>query len=255
MKLISFTLFLCLILASFSQAIDKDKLVLYLPLDEGKGKTAKDFSEVGNDGKLEGDAEWLSGKYGKAIKVDGPPSSVVVKDHDSLDFEDELTIEAWVNIEELPDTYNSIITKTDTYMIHTTTEGKPGGTVGLEPLVWIGGAYGQWQTTASVPVPLKEWHHVAGVWDGKEIRTYIDGKLEGKCPRPGKMDVTTTDLFIGYDSRAGCNTRRSTQVIDEVIFWGRVLSESEIKETMKENFFSVEDADKLTTTWGRIKLN
>lgn len=253
MKLVSFSLFLCLVLVSFSHAIDKNKLVLYLPFDEEKGDTAKDLSGVGNNGKLDGKPEWVKGKYGTAVKVQGPPSGVVVKDHDSIDFKDALTIEAWVNIEALPDTYNSIITKTDTYMIHTTTEGKPGGTVGLEPLVWIGGAYGQWQTTASVPVPLKEWHHIAGVWDGKEIRTYIDGKLEGQFARPGKMDVTAADLFIGYDSRAGCNTRRSTQTIDEVIMWGRVLSEGEIKETMQANFLSVESADKLTTTWGKIK--
>jgi len=30
--------------------------------------------------------------------------------------------------------------------------------------------------------PLKAWHHVASVYDGKEFRNYVDGVLEGAAP-------------------------------------------------------------------------
>lgn len=243
------------LICNFASAIDTKGLVLYLPLDEGKGDIAKDASANKFEGKLNGKAEWTKGKYGTAIKVAGPPSSVVVKDDDKLDGYEKTTMTAWAYVESLPSTYNSILTKAETYMIHTTTEGKPAGTAGWEPLVWFGGSYGQWQTAASIPVKLSEWHHIAGVWDGNEIRTYIDGELKGKTARAGKkIDVTAADLIIGYDSRGCCSGRISTQTIDEVQIWNRDLSEAEVKEIMKgPQAFGVEAKGKLALTWGELK--
>ena len=43
-------------------------LVLYMPLDEGDGKTTEDFSENGLDGELNGGAKWVDGKFGKALE-------------------------------------------------------------------------------------------------------------------------------------------------------------------------------------------
>ena len=58
---------------------DLDGLVIYLPMDEGKGNVAEDLSPLGvNDGKLIQDAKFVpNGKYGGAIELDGKGGSFV----------------------------------------------------------------------------------------------------------------------------------------------------------------------------------
>lgn len=51
---------------AFSALLD-DNVVLYLPLDEGKGQVAKDQSKFGNDGEIR-NAKWVEGKYGSALE-------------------------------------------------------------------------------------------------------------------------------------------------------------------------------------------
>ncbi len=43
------------------------------------------------------------------------------------------------------------------------------------------------------------WHHVAGVWDGKESRVYLDGKLLGRASGSGSRRTNEIPFFIGAD--------------------------------------------------------
>lgn len=251
MKLLIFFLVLIIICGS-SYALDLKGLVLYIPFDEGSGKTAKDISGNGNDGSLQGKVDWVPGKFGKAvsIKEDAANNMVVVKDSNSLDITDAISMVAWVNLGVLLDTYNGIITKAETYMLHT---DEQGGKVRVDPLVWNGGSYGTWPSPAALLVPHDEWHHVAGVFNGKQIITYLDGKPGTPFSRPVTIDVTNADVVIGRDSRGCCNTRKAAQIIDEVMIWNRALSEDEVNEIMKGNFMVVSPKEKLTSMWGYIK--
>ena len=68
---LSFLILAGLVLMPFSAtALDlKDKeLLLYLPFNEGKGKAMEDLSPHGNDAELVGDADWVDGKFGKALE-------------------------------------------------------------------------------------------------------------------------------------------------------------------------------------------
>ena len=74
---------------TISDAVQKNEIVLYLPFDEGKGKTAKDTSEFKNDGTLH-QAKWAKGKYGNAVPLNGENGGwVEVPDSPSLDITDE----------------------------------------------------------------------------------------------------------------------------------------------------------------------
>jgi tetratricopeptide (TPR) repeat protein len=66
-----------------------------------------------------------------------------------------------------------------------------GGSIGLESIRqrWTIDMYtasipgAEWTSnyasaSAQVPVPLRRWQHVAGVWDGNELRLYLDGQLQ-----------------------------------------------------------------------------
>ena len=45
--------------------------VLHLQFNEGSGKTVIDWAEQGNDGKIEGNANWVDGKYNGTLHLDG----------------------------------------------------------------------------------------------------------------------------------------------------------------------------------------
>jgi hypothetical protein len=252
MKFMSLSIVLLLLCTGSLYALDKKDMVLYLPFDEGSGIKARDASGNGNDGELQGNVEWVDGQHGSAVYIndDAASNMVVVKDDNTLDITGDITIAMWINIETIgPDGSNSAITKADTYMIHTSNWGGRG--IEQELLLW---PFDVWQTAASTPIQLGEWRHVTGVYDGAEIKMYIDGDLMGQRARAGAIASTAVDLVIGRDSRACCNARICAQTIDEVMMFSRALSENEIKEAMKGGGgISVDPEGSLTATWGEAK--
>jgi len=65
--------------------------------EEGSGSTAGD-SAYTNDGDVHG-ATWTAGKIGGALEFDGDGDYVKIEDHCSIDFEDSITMSAWINVD------------------------------------------------------------------------------------------------------------------------------------------------------------
>lgn len=76
-----FALLLLFLSAAMGQA--EQFLVGYWPFDEGAGKEAKDASGNGHDGELNGDAQWVQGKFDKALDfgAGGGYIAVPARDH------------------------------------------------------------------------------------------------------------------------------------------------------------------------------
>ncbi len=69
------------------------------------------------------------------------------------------------------------------------------------------------------------FHHVAGTWDGTDIRLYVDGELQDTLAETTVAN-NTRDLWFG---RWSTNTARSfTGQIDEVSLYDRALTQSEL---------------------------
>ena len=68
-----------------------------------------------------------------------------------------------------------------------------------------------------------EWTHFCGTYDGKDIKTYINGKLAKTFHHPGVPDVT------GLVNVGGNGVPEWQGVLDDIRFYSRVLSEAEIK--------------------------
>lgn len=250
MKLSISMFILLLIFVTSTYAFDHNGLVVYLRFDEGSGKVAKDSSGNKNEGEFQGNVTWVAGKNGKAAKVsdDSASNMIVIQDNDSLDITDQMTIGCWVNIDTMPDSHCSLITKADTYMIHTSNWSGKG--IEQELLLW---PFDSWQTAASTPIQLKEWRHVLGVFDGKEIKMYIDGQIKGRRAYGQKITVTSNPLVIGRDSRACCSARRSTQTFDEVVLFNRAVSDQEVKDIMAGGGISIDPKGALAALWGQVK--
>jgi 3',5'-cyclic AMP phosphodiesterase CpdA len=70
-----------------------------------------------------------------------------------------------------------------------------------EFLVHLAGAY---VTVTSEPslLGVDRWHHVAGVFDGAEVRLYVDGRIAARAPGAGKRTLNSLPLLIGADVNA-----------------------------------------------------
>ncbi len=70
---------------------------------------------------------------------------------------------------------------------------------------------------AAEKVELRKWTHLAGVFDGKECRLYVDGKLSASLKGTGTRKVNDLPLFIGADPDGyGNPTREFAGQLDEV---------------------------------------
>lgn len=88
-------------------------------------------------------------------------------------------------------------------------------------------AFSVW--SASSPLKLKRWHHLAATYDEKELRVYVDGTLAGstavnKARRPG-----TTPLAIGR-RQDGFAASYFPGAIDDVRLYRKALSPDEVAQ-------------------------
>ena len=81
---------------------------------------------------------------------------------------------------------------------------------------------------ATAPLPdkwYKEWHRLTGVFDGRELRLYIDGKQAGKKEFAGRIASNRYPVGIGRDAERG---RTADALIRDARVYSRPLSEEEV---------------------------
>lgn len=79
----------------------------------------------------------------------------------------------------------------------------------------VSGSYAS--ARAPDPLPTNQWSHVAGVFDGKELRLYVGGKQVAATPAKGPRTPNALPFYIGADTDGRGNpTRFYRGGIDEV---------------------------------------
>jgi len=223
--------------------------------DDSTGKVAKD-SVAGNNGELKGSVKWSAqGKYGGAIEFPGKGDSYVSFPNKNYFDADPYTITAWVKLESKSYQYvfwrNGLDWPEKDLKRHTDMWIMDGSNIAV--LMWNhdgGDDFGR--IDGKTAVANGEWHHVAQWHDGKIMRLYVDGKVDGEGTE-SKLIVNGEDpMWIG--ARPGDVS--ATGIIDEVGFFTKALSEDELRSVMKQSLTilaSVDSANKLSTTWGDLK--
>lgn len=102
-----------------------------------------------------------------------------------------LTLECWFNADSYqPRT--GLVTKTESseygFFVN---NGVPSFSV------YVGGQYLEIKGTGAVPAG--SWHHLAGVYDGREARLYLDGRQIASGTREGRRSANALPLLIGAD--------------------------------------------------------
>jgi len=132
----------------------------------------------------------ISGGDG-ALRLFGSSDAVLVESARIPLPDGPFTLEGWVKPTDL-DGRRALIAKTESseYGLFAS-DWRPAFHV------WLDGSY----QTASSDVPLKPdvWQHVAGVFDGQEVRLYLDGALVGRVEGSGTRGTNQLPLIVGGD--------------------------------------------------------
>jgi hypothetical protein len=203
-----------LVLSFFSSA--SADLIAYWPLN-GDAKDVVD----GHDGTLVGGASFVVDPIrGMVLSVDGVNGHVEVPHSNDMVFSstDSYTIMAWVYLEALPGSWQTVMAKSRDqgthYGIWITDSGE-----------WMGGG---WENRGS-PAITQVWVHLAYVQDGDVGTglTYINGSVDWSG---GTRDGTGAgDFWIGG---AKSVTEFLRGMIDEVRVYNNALTEEEIQIIM-----------------------
>ena len=257
MKHLVLILILSVACGTYATADLLEGLVLYMPLDEGNGKSTEDFSENGFTGELNGGAKWVDGKLGKALEFSASSDFVAVEDDAAFHIEDEITQAAWIYLNRLPSAHA---------IVFGTRMGGGGRHIGfgygMNPAngikVWTNGAGGGFLDINDNKTGLDtdKWYYLAYTHtsDNKGlVEIYVDGEVTHSqdSNNPVAPAGATSQVQIGTWSGEAW-----PGIVDEVRLWNRALSPDEVKESMQlgmAEFLAVDPKDKLATSWGKIK--
>ena len=234
--------------------IPSDAIVGIWLFDEGKGEVAKDLSGNGHDGEIFGGVKWVNSKFDGALDFPGNPESCVVIPNQPSLVLTTWSITAWIKLESTGD-WQSILVRFNQ---------APGQSYGicLDPnaVLDVGFTHGArvWsELRAKTPLADGKWHHVAGTYDKKALRAYVDGKEDAKLAATDEPTDVDYDVAIGNNDLGAASFVKG--IIDDVGLFNVALTEDEINDIMKEGVgratgvSAVSSAGKLATAWGKIK--
>ena len=235
------------------EGISDEGLVGYWPLDEGEGTIAKDESGNGNDGQIEGVAEWVTGIWisGGALELKAEnKAKVKILNNPSICATNAITLCAWIKLFSIyeGDNWklgNTVMGKRVAYYLIIGAGRNPQslfyGTIPKN--TWLVGK-------TDLKRYIGKWVHVACVYDGSKHVLYVNGNRDASREETGDIQVSTENLYLGW-----VDTERYIDgVIDEAMLWTRALSRAEILSLISTQQAVLSPEGKLAITWAGIKL-
>ena len=168
---------------------------------------------------------------GNSLNLNSKPEYVWAPNSDSLEIlGDKLTMEAWVNLSGPTVGDHWIICKWDWlsnnrsygFLIRSTDNAGDDGKIW--PYIHTESSFFYGGTIGSVSLQYNTWYHIAIVYNGTKIITYVNGEIDGEVSLTGNFTHNKTKLLIGgtlWGPAAG-NTNGK---IDEVRIWNIARSQ------------------------------
>ena len=210
--------------------------------DEGKGGTATDSSDNGNDGEIVG-AKWDTGKYGEALRFEDGAHVAI---GDFANYEDKVSIVALIKTPAAPAWSDIMVGPCGDVILTLQNHKLNFAGQCAQPI-----PHNTWSKTL---LNDDEWHYIAGTYDGKKVNVFVDGALEASNAAAGPFK--TGPKYIG--SRDD-KQEAFTGLIDEIAFFNVALSENDVKAIADDGlsivlgFAAVSPQAKLATAWAALK--
>jgi len=220
-------------------------VVNWWKFDETSGTTAHDSGVGHNDGVVHG-AAWITGQIDGGLDFDG--------NNDYVDFDlgalealkgDSVTISAWIWV-EAGDLYCPIVRQYDfegwDHFGYDLYVGRGG-----EAYFYLDNTYAR---CTDDRISSGEWRHLAGTYDGQELRIYLDGALKDSTSYAGTG--RNTDAYIGYGIYGeNEDDYYFDGIIDDVRVYKGAVDVDEIWDKMYygTSKFSVVDSSGVRVAW------
>jgi len=138
---------------------------------------------------------------------------------------DEVTLSAWVRLEALDGEQKVFAKWADAggqfqYLLSIN---------GSDQIIFAINAGGQSIATGATTMIAGTWCHVAGTYDGSNMRVYLIGVEDGSTAKTGNMSNTTAPVRIGAGSGGSGTEEPFDGDIGHCAIWDTPLSASEIK--------------------------
>jgi len=202
--------------------LEDEALVGWWPLDEGAGSVTADISGNGYDAVFFGDPNWVPGVLGTALELDGDDYVDTGMVTDLANF----TVAIWVKGPAAPDVTNPSgpIHREANFQINWNhSQDAFRGAVGLSAGGWHGASFGALEG--------ETWYHLAGTYDGEDLKAYTNGVLISTNDAPtGPAASEVNSLKLGR--HAAAPSQYFTGVVDDAQVYDRALTEEEIQAIM-----------------------
>lgn len=199
----------------YGRIVDDEGLVLYIPMTEGEGTTAKNKSKYGglNNGTIHG-AAWVDTPWRKGLYFDGIDDYVDCGNNENLNISGDMTLCAWVFSRTYSESQQPIVGKGDhQYML------RLDNTDNFNIFTYDGA----WHTNAqsNLNASLNTWQFVCGRLLGTEISIWVDG-IKQSATDTGGITTSAFNVNIGRNSEE--TNRFFDGIIDEVLIYNRALN-------------------------------
>lgn len=164
----------------------------------------------------------VAGIAGTAIECNG--GIVLVPDDPLLSVKDAISLDCWVRTDK-PGQH-------DRWIVNRVQGGgeATGYRLGLlegKPCFEIPQAPWSHHLVAPEALPVGRWVHMAGTFDGRTMRLFVDGDEVAAIDRPGPVNPSHFDLVIGGFTPRG--PAHFVGLVDEVRLFSRALTADEIR--------------------------
>jgi len=202
----------------------------YWPLDENGGLIAYDHSGNGNNGTLMNGAAWLAAwdwhvKFGSSsVDFDGIDDYIYVPATDSLDFENAMTVMAWVAFEWSGGDLGiaSMGGSIDEWPSWQLLYSEDSGRIAFK----FGEADGYVESISAI-VEYR-WYHVAVTFENYRVKLYVDGMLQDVAEHYAVVPPMNGIMHIGADYFDRNPGAFMSGWIDDVQVFDHALSSSQV---------------------------
>jgi hypothetical protein len=189
-----------------------------------------------NHGRLRNGATFANGMVGQAFSFDGVDDFVSVPHKAQQNIRAALTIDAWVMKKGPCQRLNCIVLMKEDVPAPAESDLRYGLLIfdegGVAPgRVSLSLNTAIWEDVVISNTVLQDniWYHVAGTYDGRTAKVYVNGILENSVEKSGPVLPSTGGAIkIGQESAAGEDPEFFNGLIDEVELYSRALSAEEI---------------------------
>ena len=224
-----------------------DGLVSYWSFnkDTVTGKAVEDIFGT-NDGTMDGNVEVVNGKVGEALKFSGGHVDCGAGNN-LTEIGDQITLEMWIKPEKAGWAIIAGISRSgnNSYVIAWSDQTR------VDFNLW-NGVLETWPFHSLAQPDVNKWHHVAGVYDGSKAIIYINGEEDSNKKFEGDLKHNGENFWMGARKSDGLPFNG---LLDELRLYNRGLSQAEIEQNRDAVGLAVEPTEKLTLTWGSLKVS